>query len=357
MPDHPKQFNDNFYQLPEEVQFYFGCPLIVAVIKEMQDEYGFDKESFYSLIFEVVNNNFDFSPVRSRLPELKINPLAEKQFLKDFVGKIFLPLAAYLDKAGIKKALIQRGGSEEEYREYVENFYELIEDENLSNIDILAEERDRLSRPSEERAVVLDIFANDLVDVLRIDAPESIRSLNSALIFLLYNLDTFRTEATNALLENKLNLTRGKISLEGRTLPPTVGNWLKDFIKTNGSDYFDEIVLAQYLGSSSNASHLSPEEREMLSKTLKLYRNLAFFPESLEDVPLNKWQIIPVTESSQGLVAPREEKVIELEPFAGLEDKPEPKDDSLEATLTAYKPGSLEYKAIKEEISRLKKKK
>lgn len=382
MKTEDRQFTADFYQLSEEAQFYFGSDLSVKVMKGLINQYHCDEDALYRLIFVVVNNNFDFSFIKKHLLDLKVGPTVEKQFAQDFIGRIFLPLATYLKGVDIKKALLSQSGAEENYSSYVSDFYNQIEEENLSNIDVLAEAHDRLVDPLEEKALVLEFFRQDLVEILKAETPEAIKSLNGAVIYLLLNVDIFKTEISNALFENKLILTKNRINLDGKEAVPTIANWLKDFIRINGSEIFNEVVLAQYLGSSSNASRLGQEEKKTVGKLLKLYRNLVFFPESMQDKPLDKWEIIPVDYNegaeNKGAMASRVKagskttpvddvlsndraaktpegarvKTPEAEKLSFGESWPK-----LEEILQKYTPGSLEYKVIKEEIARLKKKK
>jgi hypothetical protein len=192
----------------------------------------------------------------------------------------------------------------------------------------------------------------------------------------------FRAELEAALYNNQEKITAARLTLENRELEPTIANWLKDFIKINGSEFFNEVVLAQYLGSSPNASRLDQEEKKTVGKLLKLYRNLVFFPESMRDKPLDKWEIIPVDHDQElensGVIVSHVKagskttpvddvlsndraaktpegarvKTPEAEKLSFGESEPK-----LEEILQKYTPDSLEYKVIKEEIARLKKKK
>ena len=380
MTTEDKQFTPNFYQLPEEVQFYFGSALSVSVMKGLLKQFSGNEDALYRLIFAVVNNNFDFSYIKKYLPDLKIGAASEKSFSREFIGRIFWPLQAYLSSVDIKKALTAAGGADEDFSNYVRDFYYAIEDENLREVDVLAEAHKQLVDPEEEKSTVLELFSQDLVDILKVEAPGAARNLSGAIISLLSNDDKFKLDIDNALLENKLLLTRDKLIIDGKELAPTIANWLKDFIKKNGSETFNEVVLAQYLGASPNASRLSPPEKELLGRLLKLYRNLIFFPESLQDKPLDKWEIIPteyrpepkpLTKTApavapvlkKSIPTPPQKPLVKAEPQSEIQapaitpnilDKDS---NELEGLLGNYAPGSLEHKAIKEELTRLKKKK
>jgi len=172
-------------------------------------------------------------------------------------------------------------------------------------------------------------------------------------IFSLFSKDgSLQDELSKILIDNQEELFPGKLVIEDREVSPTIANWLKDFIKANGSEFFDELVLAQYLSSGANTKNLKNEEKNLLRKLLKLYRNLNFFPESMDDEAVADWQIIPVTyEESRDVLD--DNKIIKKIKTATVEINPL---DELQVELTKYNSGSLEHKAVTQEIVRLNKK-
>lgn len=183
-------------------------------------------------------------------------------------------------------------------------------------------------------------------------------------IFSLFSKDGALQEVLgNILFENQETLTSGYIIIDDREVSPTISNWLKDFIKINGSEMFDELKMAEYLSSSPNAKKLNIEEKNLLRKLLRLYRNLVFFPESMGKSPIEDWEIIPVDEVKEDRKINKaeifrdvlsNEKQTEEQIQEKIENTPL---NELERILTQYAPDSLEYKAVKQEISRLKNKK
>lgn len=144
---------------------------------------------------------------------------------------------------------------------------------------------------------------------------------------------------------------------------------------------FDELKMAEYLSSSPNTKKLNTEEKDLLRKLLRLYRNLVFFPESMGNNPVEDWQIIPVdkveedkkinkSNSFQDVLSNEKQAAVQEQTSSGAiasgnlraQKQVEKKIESaplneLEMILTQYAPDSLEYKAVKQEIERLKKKK
>jgi hypothetical protein len=83
-------------------------------------------------------------------------------------------------------------------------------------------------------------------------------------------------------------------------VPPTVANWVQDYIQHNGSSLsdFDALKLSAYLGSSSNVRSLSLPEKDRIRKLIRLYRNLKFFPESMEGKEIMGWDFFPLEGNS-----------------------------------------------------------
>lgn len=233
---------------------------------------------------------------------------------------------------------------------------------------------------SVSKETIINLFSERLTESIKAD-PEVIKGLNILIFKILNNEEDLEDKIVEILYNNNERLTSVSITFDGREVSPTISNWLKDFIKANGSEMFDELKMAEYLSSSPNAKKLNPAEKDLLRKLLKLYRNLVFFPESMGNDPIEDWQIIPVDkvekereknksdifqdvlndekkigdqeQASSGAIASgnlRVQKQVQKK----IENTPL---NELERILTQYAPDSLEYKAVKQEISRLKNKK
>ncbi len=324
--DYIAQCLEKFRQLPSAIKNAVGGFEALAVIYKLEGEYGVDLSFLVVLIAigEVsLENSSDYLMKKYRLAEEDATDI-KNELTREVFSRLLLPVNPYLDSVSAIKEAVEK---------------KLV---NLLNSSVAA---------------------NDF---------------NEAIFTALAADGALQTELERLLLNNNEKLTRDSLILEGHEIAPTISNWLKDFIKNNGSDLFNEIALAQYL-NSSNAKNLRPEEKKMVSKLIKLYRNLVFFPESLQDVPVKNWEIIPldktVVERKPGEIRDvlEEEKTSPAEniikssvkpviakplaqkaPIAKPLSAPNPLVD-LEKNLNQYGPGSLEYKAIKQEIDRLKK--
>lgn len=256
--------------------------------------------------------------------------------------------------------------------EYVEKKYGFSEEDAFDLRSDLSREIFSLLIISAEEDVVSsqeikDKFSKGMVALLNND--EEAAKFNQSVFSLLSKDGSFQEELSKILLNNQEKLINDRLTLEGREVPSTIANWLKDFIKTNGSEMFNELILVQYLGNSANAKSLNSVNKSMLRKLLKLYRNLMFFPESMDNLALEDWQIIPVTQDilSEKKSTPKiRPAALKAEPKRAqtpdkIESKAENKTDKavdplseLQAALSKYVPDSLEYKAVAQEIKRLK---
>ena len=149
----------------------------------------------------------------------------------------------------------------------------------------------------------LELFENYLVDVLERGVGETdaedkqiLVDLNRDIIALFDDDPDFQKKLENALYRNQEKLTSKKFELEGEQKRPTIGNWLKHFIKREGTQMYGNVTLSRFLSNSSNVKRLDKKEVDLVRALLVLYRNLKFFPKSMEGVDPEKWEIVPIRE-------------------------------------------------------------
>src|SRR3989339_772390 len=103
---------------------------------------------------------------------------------------------------------------------------------------------------------IFDLFQENLVDVLQFDDQDLLYDLNDDIIdIIVYD-----------------NI----------------------FIKQYGSGFFDNVTLSRYITFSENVKKLDENEKNLVKKLLQLYRNLKFFPDSMKDIPVDDWEIVPI---------------------------------------------------------------
>ncbi len=328
-----------FQAMPNSVREVFGGAETYIAIKKIEEAY---KVQLSFLVILVVLGELEENDIEDYLiAKFKVAPESAKKIKEEFI-KVF-------DNAFDRLSQIEASQS------------------NLNN---------KTSAGKEE---LINLFSKRLIESLKADA-DTIFSLN---VFIFKTLDQepeLGEKIINILYNNNELVTSERLIYEDKEVAPSISNWIKDFIKVNGSDIFDEVVLAQYLSNSNNTKKLEPEEKDLLRKTLKLYRNLVFYPDSMDNMAPEDWQIIPyekteITEPEfkdalddsslaeekikpELKVIPKSISKPQSKPAAPV-TSPEKKDlnplDELEQTLLKYTPGSLEYKALTQEIIRLKK--
>ncbi len=202
-----------------------------------------------------------------------------------------------------------------------------------------------------------------------------LKDLNDDLADLFIAQPFFKIDIEKALYQNIEIISDKKFILDNREQSASIKNWLNYFIKGNGSGQFDNVLLTKFIAESENTKLLNEEEKKKVTKLLKVYRNIKFFPQSMEGVPPEKWEIIPTEkkeEVNRATQIPHDKKSGRealLEELKGnIDDYAE---GSLERDILAeesekdreyhkllllakkYPEGSLERRAVEEEMGRI----
>ncbi len=386
MEDKAIQFLEKLDGLSDEAKLYFNSAIEAKALKEIQKDYQLSSDELDNIIYDVFIANFDFKVLDEDLKKTKVPESSRSKLAADILGKIFLAPATFL-KLDVKNEIIKRSHRPEIYQDYEIDFNDLIEEKNFEAIEDVAALHESTFNPIEEEAICLDLFSKDIKGVLNNPNADAISELNGGLITLLTNKPDFHNKINKILFANQEVITTQDLTWPEGIQPGTVANWLKDFIKENGSDIYNSVVLSKYLATSANPQHLSEDERKVVRRLLRLYRNLVFFPESMNDVPMEDWEIIPTEKvaiekpapvkeeeklpevKEEAVVAPIEKKltpmplavkpeipiaknspVVETPKVEVPEIKEDPELTKLKTTLAQYAPDSLEAKVIREEI-------
>jgi hypothetical protein len=317
-----------FGELPESIQEKIGGLAAVAKLQAIEDKYHLEL-SLAVLLVAVGEITTDDLPEYLRL-EFSISQEISEAIADEIEDNIFAPIVDELIKA--------------------------LAQTDTAAAEAPSQEKTLVDWPfDKKRELILNIFSKTIVPTLKAD-NDYLRQLNIAIFQVLNADEDFEEKIISLLYNNSEILTRSQINLDNHSSSPTVANWLKDFISQYGSDLFSEVDLAEYLSSGFNVGPLSVGEKDLVKKLLKLYRNLVFFPESVENVPVKDWSVFPLDEGIGAVndVLDDQHPAAADNPVLELDDKQKAIFD-LEKNLAKYNPASLEYKAIKQEISRLRK--
>ncbi len=191
----------------------------------------------------------------------------------------------------------------------------------------------------EIKDILLDIFRDSCVDELSKDII-ILTAINLQVFFVLKDDLEFQKKLVKVFYENEEVITRKIFLLDKRRVTPNISNWIKDFIKSQGSIMFDSITLIKYMTSSENVKKLDESEKTIVKKVLLTYRNIKYFPESMASDHVEDWEIFPIYEEggdSRFLDDKKTEEELVI--------------DELKEKQKEYKKGTLESEVIEEEIS------
>lgn len=181
----------------------------------------------------------------------------------------------------------------------------------------------------------------------------------------------FKDRLRKALLEN------GEIIIRNNEIK-SISDWLRDYVSKVGLDGKDKLASAQYLMSIKANKNIEEKDRDRLTTIFKLYEKLSLpsdTPEGFEEeLPINfngrlfilrRGVLEPIEKNknvdmasdllSGNLVREKQgEKAINKQPEQKAPLSQPSNLSVLEEALKNYSESTLEYKAIKQEISRLK---
>lgn len=218
----------------------------------------------------------------ANLPAIEIN----------FLGVALLPIEKELN-LDVTGRLLQLGGRPSDFASYVEKFKNLINSQERAATDEAVEEYLTEAVSEENQQAIIDLFTNDLVDILKSTSDDLKEQLNANLFVLLDHDELLLQNLINILFANQAILTNKDFILGDKKVSATIANWLKDFIQQAGAEMPDNLTISRFVTNSPNIRSLDNNERDLLYKLLLLYRNLKFFPASLGNLPSDQWQIIP----------------------------------------------------------------
>lgn len=360
---------------PKEVDAYFGSAFTIEQVDKLAADYGMEKNDINEFIIDVVSDDFNFEII-----EKAANKFSNKErFLNDFIGLLFLPIDKYLDSK-VSKYFSLKGVDTAAYMDQLKSFSNFEKRQSLEIMNSYVDEFQGSLDEEAEKAAAVNLFSSNLGSLLRDADEEVISNINSVLMYLLNKDVTFHEELSSVLLESDEVFTRKPIENEGKMIAATVASWLRDFFKSEGAGVFDALKMTKYLTVSKNVQSLDEEEKQLVIKLIKVYGILKFFPSSLEGVPMDQWQIIPMEvqsvtnneteedplmalnrpvtvrlETSANSTAPQSYNEIQSKPE--LEQKQSPDKEKqvaeLSALLATYSEGSLERKMVEEEIKKI----
>lgn len=389
-------FNEKLNKLPKEIKGILLSETGVRLEKFLEKKYeiSYGNSNLGELLCMVYFKEISLEEITEFFVEnLKIKDENNlKPFLLNLVGMRILPIENYLKNEDFEYIIYRLGGNIEDYKKFINFTKEAVEKEKRGelvdinevlgiekekDIEIEADNKIEIKfNAKKEKEDSLKIFKSSIKNLLLNSDKDILEDYNLTLLELMTDDVKFKKDLENSLYHNDEKLTVSKFKLIGKIEKPTIGNWLKDFIKRNGTNLFSDVVLTEYITKSENTKKLYKNERILLSKLLQLYRNLKFFPESQKGRREDDWEIIPSEEIKMSAIPDKKiltppkttaEKNIEimkeeskdfkdnsLEKLAINEEiEHEKKIEELRFMATKFAEGSLEKKAIEEELHKM----
>ncbi|NCO25019.1 hypothetical protein GW901_00635 [Candidatus Parcubacteria bacterium] len=169
--------------------------------------------------------------------------------------------------------------------------------------------------------------------------------------------NNFKNGLRKILSNSQALVASGKIILDGKTAEPTISNWLKDFRLRFGEESFsDSLKVSDYLANSQNTKSLSAEERQKISNLLDWYGKLKISSLNISGLEEDITIIKPdggVAFIKQGRLENINKEAKDVyQKISGVLDITEKKKE-FQQLAAQYPAGSLERKAVEEEIKKL----
>lgn len=330
---------DKFHELPNQLQELIGGFEACLKIKKIEDAYNVSL-GFAAILVAVGELTIDDLPEYLRL-KFGFDEAKSEEIAGHLEEEIFIPALQF-----IGENISQEDGT-------------AVEQNPFGPISSMSE--------ADKKELILKTFESEIIPALSAE-PAKLQDFNVA-IFQAFNIDDVLEDKVESLLyNNQEKISEHRLIMDGHPASPSIANWLKDFIKKYGSDMFNEVSLAEYLSSAPNIKVITPAEKELVRQVLKLYRNLVFFPDSMNGIPVEHWEIFPVDRTKLNIIrdvlsdnhpltattpeSPVPAVIPEVNPEPELTERQKIIFD-LQKNLTKYSTSSLEYKAIRQEINRL----
>ncbi|MDP3900392.1 MAG: hypothetical protein Q8Q23_04915 [bacterium] len=344
-------------KLPQDIQDILLSAFGAQINQKITDKYKLSAEqglNMMRLVNDIYIKEISVDKLIKKLQSnLNFDEQKAKKLALDIAGMKLLIADNYFNNE-IKKYIANQGSNVDEYKEIVaKEMEELKKEQEQYAKDIEPDEfppepqkqSTDLGAPVTELSLVEkkkrlnEVFTEHLVSLLLLnDSNEFVEEINNEIIDLIVEEHKVKQEFINLILVNDEKLTHSEFILNNKPTKPTIANWLKDFVYKNGAEMFDNVALSTYITDSPNTRNLEEEERMLVRKLLLLYRNLAFFPESMPADEAS-WEIIPIE---------REEVLNRVKKQISEENSLE----ELRELAKDYPENSLERRAIEEEIAK-----
>lgn len=303
-------------KLPEEVSDFWGAEYSSDLSKQIAGDYNFSIGKIAGLTI-LVN---DYFYKRKKIDEIEKHLTAEglaqgeevNKLALEVLGKKLLIADDIWFEGQVANKITALGGSPSDYKDIIEQYKVKVAEEKARLAEEDKAEREALAKeetiatainplddPEEERKSSEIVFSTQIASLLAINDYATKMELNSRLVALLIDDkdNKFQQILLKALYDNKELLTEKNIMLKGEKTEPTIGNWLKDYIRFVGiEEAVSTLKKTQYFIDSPNVKILPPEEKDKLDALLDLYINLKNFQFNARKFDIEDLLIFPYSQ-------------------------------------------------------------
>lgn len=247
----------------------------------------------------------------------------------------------------------------ESVNNFKENYYELF----IEYKKIIVKLR-WVGLPVATEETVINMFKNYFVEIFTIPDFQVWEKLLPILQWIrpLENRDVFKKNIRDALLMNKQKITGKKLIIGREEKEPTITNWFLDYNRAVGALKVNSLARTQYFINGVNIKNLSQEEKARVKTLFDLYEKLKISSATLEgyeeDIPVDDegqegnirggvFEPLPKLTAQQKLVWEIAQEVVREREARESNIK------EMQGSLNNYAVGSLERKAIEEEIKKI----
>ncbi len=250
--------------------------------------------------------------------------------------------------------------------------YQAIEKENLEDLEKDEENMgaylalEFLVIPFLSTKQIVSLLGENLSAGLRLDDIDLSERITKKLLWLdLGDRDNCKKELKNALINSKERLTEEVTTGQNKRII-TVADWIKDYVSQTVSGSKTILDEAQYFYQKPYFVNLNEDEKNLLKKLFDLYKFLdtsSLTPEGFEDDLLLLDEQGRVITTNKGKVVilydPKkvEKKIFTTDLTENIDDKKltikDKQINDLQQMANRYTIGSLERKAIEEELEKM----
>ena len=312
--------------LPPDVDQALSSKFGNALNVQIAQEFGLNAGQLLSLTMLIRDFYVKAIPVatlesevvkRLRVPKEKVNAFAQA-----VCSKRLLIINKWLNGEPAKK-LTELGGNPSKFEGFVDEYIEALAREEVDEEEALTAQQalenpepireleeekaqtiaDVMQDPEAEKKASLEVFANNIKDLLESTDLPMRREVNIRLVYLLADdaeTKFFQKELLEELYNNKEAITTDKIILKNEKVDATIGNWPNDYVQFVGVEgIVNSLKKAQYQADSDNMKKLPPAERALIDKLFNLYSAVKNFYANMEKMKMDDIEIFPFTDAER----------------------------------------------------------